>query len=70
MMNNPVLCPICLTPATDPSKSPFCTERCRRIDFFRWWEGSYAIKEELSEESILELQNRLMDSDAESEYVD
>ena len=69
-MNKPVLCPICLKPATDPSKLPFCTERCRRIDFFRWWEGSYAINVDLSEESNLELQNRLMDSDAESEQFD
>jgi len=47
MMNKPVLCPICLKPATDPAKSPFCTERCRKIDFFRWWEGRYAINQPL-----------------------
>jgi len=57
MMPQPALCPVCHRPATDPDKSPFCTERCRKIDFFRWWEGKYAIKEELSEELSQQLQN-------------
>lgn len=42
-MIQPTLCPICQKPATDPSKTPFCTDRCRKIDFFRWWDGRYAI---------------------------
>jgi endogenous inhibitor of DNA gyrase (YacG/DUF329 family) len=42
-MIQPILCPICQKPATDLSKTPFCTERCRKIDFFRWWDGRYAI---------------------------
>lgn len=28
--------------------SPFCSDRCRKIDFFRWWDGRYAISEPLS----------------------
>jgi endogenous inhibitor of DNA gyrase (YacG/DUF329 family) len=27
---------------------PFCSERCRRVDFFRWFEGRYAIEEPLT----------------------
>lgn len=69
-MIQPTLCPICRKPAMESSKLPFCSERCRWIDFFRWSEGRYAITEQLSEELNLELQNRLMDEDAESENFD
>jgi len=47
-------CPICKKPvsAEDQEQSkllPFCSNRCRQIDFFRWSEGSYAIEESLDE---------------------
>ncbi len=45
-------CPICkkTVSAEDAEKSkvlPFCSERCRQIDFFRWADGRYAIEEPL-----------------------
>jgi hypothetical protein len=41
-------CPICeksVPPASDPSggMSPFCSLRCKQVDFFRWADGRYAI---------------------------
>jgi len=47
----PLSCPVCskqLDPAADSQTSPFCSDRCRRVDFFRWWDGRYAIVEELA----------------------
>ena len=54
---------------------PFCSERCRRVDLFRWSEGKYAIVEpldpmrlvveaELLEQRREELQNQPDDSDS------
>lgn len=45
-------CPICRTqlPATAASESkffPFCSERCRDVDYFRWSDGRYSIEEQL-----------------------
>ena len=56
-MVRPQTCPICgknVPPATDPSggMAPFCSQRCREIDFFRWSDGRYAIVESLSEEDL------------------
>lgn len=31
---------------------PFCSERCRKIDLFRWFDGRYAIVEKLTEEQL------------------
>lgn len=56
-MPQPALCPVCHRPPTDSVKLPFCSERCRRIDFFRWWEGKYAIKEVLDEDLSQQLNN-------------
>jgi len=47
----PPSCPVCSKPIDDPSgcKSfPFCSTRCRQVDFFRWWDGRYAVVEELA----------------------
>jgi uncharacterized protein len=35
-------CPICRKPAT-PDSTPFCSERCRKVDLNRWLSGSYVI---------------------------
>jgi endogenous inhibitor of DNA gyrase (YacG/DUF329 family) len=48
----PLTCPICqkdATPATEADAKwlPFCSERCRNIDLYRWSEGRYAIVEPL-----------------------
>lgn len=31
---------------------PFCSERCRNIDLYRWTQGQYAIIEPLDEEHL------------------
>ena len=46
-------CPICKKAivgevARQSEFLPFCSERCRRVDFFRWFDGKYAIEEPLS----------------------
>lgn len=48
-----VLCPVCGKPAEElgvggASAFPFCSDRCRKVDFFRWWDGRNAIVEEMS----------------------
>jgi endogenous inhibitor of DNA gyrase (YacG/DUF329 family) len=45
-------CPICqkalpLNAASELPSFPFCSVRCRQVDFFRWCEGRYAIIEDL-----------------------
>ena len=50
-------CPICHKPLPpDAAKTsrffPFCSERCRQIDFFRWTDGKYAIVEPLDPERL------------------
>lgn len=52
-MIHQTLCPVCGKPpeeagAGEPLTLPFCSERCRKIDFFRWWDGRYAIVEDLA----------------------
>jgi endogenous inhibitor of DNA gyrase (YacG/DUF329 family) len=52
-MNQPPKCPICNKQLVgeDVRRSeffPFCSERCRHVDFFRWSEGKYAIVEPLA----------------------
>lgn len=45
----PQYCPICrkLLEAAELAgpHRPFCSLRCRQVDFVRWWEGKYAIVE-------------------------
>ncbi|MCA9035798.1 MAG: DNA gyrase inhibitor YacG [Planctomycetaceae bacterium] len=43
-------CPVCGKglpddPAVLKKYSPFCSERCKQVDLFRWAEGRYAIVE-------------------------
>jgi endogenous inhibitor of DNA gyrase (YacG/DUF329 family) len=52
-------CPICgqpVVPASAPAAStaPFCSVRCKQIDFFRWHDGRYAIVEPLDPAKIAE----------------
>lgn len=58
-MVRPMTCPICgkaVTPTTDLANStvPFCSERCKQIDFSRWNDGRYAIVENLDPERLAE----------------
>ena len=51
-------CPICgksVPPASDPTASyaPFCSKRCKEVDFFRWCDGRYAIVESVDPEKEL-----------------
>ncbi|MCX7419984.1 MAG: DNA gyrase inhibitor YacG [Planctomycetia bacterium] len=51
-MIKPPQCPICERPLVgatvrEGSAFPFCSERCQRVDFFRWCDGKYAIVEPL-----------------------
>lgn len=47
-------CPICnKTIAGEVARAaagflPFCSERCRHVDLFRWFDGRYAIEEPLN----------------------
>ena len=52
-------CPICERSlpgnAADTSAAfPFCSERCRQVDFFRWCDGKYAIVEPLDPHRMAE----------------
>lgn len=41
-------CPICKKELPDePTYSPFCSERCQKVDLFRWFDGKYAIVDQL-----------------------
>ena len=59
----PRTCPICdaaLPPDVSPAGNsaadkafPFCSERCRNVDLYRWSQGSYAITEPLTPDRLL-----------------
>ncbi len=58
-MVRPMTCPICgkaVAPATDSANhaAPFCSDRCRKIDFFRWNDGRYAIVEQVDPARLAE----------------
>lgn len=52
-MITPHRCPVCeksiANAAADGDRAyfPFCSDRCRKVDFHRWWDGRYAITEEV-----------------------
>ena len=71
-MERPQTCPICeknIPPATDPSggMAPFCSQRCREVDFFRWSDGRYAIVESLSADDLENKQIEASASESQSE---
>lgn len=56
-MIRPVTCPICGTEleidaASQSPLFPFCSDRCRLIDIYRWSEGKYAVVEPLDPNEI------------------
>ncbi len=58
-MIKPPQCPICERPlvgeaAREGTAFPFCSDRCRRVDFFRWNDGKYAIVEPLDPHRMAE----------------
>ncbi|MEZ6062767.1 MAG: DNA gyrase inhibitor YacG [Planctomycetaceae bacterium] len=51
-MIRPHHCPICdkafqQSAGSDNSYFPFCSDRCRKVDLFRWFDGRYAVVEDL-----------------------
>lgn len=68
-------CPICGEPVPADSDEqnpnlPFCSSRCREVDFFRWCEGKYAIVEPLSPERLEEEAQRRAEWPEDDEYED
>ncbi len=58
-MISPVSCPICNKPVTetDPKVNaafPFCSVRCRDVDFFRWCNEEHKIVDSLTPEQLAE----------------
>ncbi len=56
-MIRPLTCPICrieLPPGASLESRwfPFCGERCRNVDLYRWGEGRYAIVEPLTDDDL------------------
>lgn len=71
-MVRPVTCPVCgkpVPPATQEGNSaaPFCSDRCKQIDFFRWTDGRYAIVEQLDPARLAETMRGDVDLDSEPE---
>lgn len=61
-----VKCPHCGTEAQyeDNEFRPFCSERCKLLDFGAWADGEYALESEsaeLSEEDIVRIEKNLED---------
>jgi endogenous inhibitor of DNA gyrase (YacG/DUF329 family) len=53
-------CPICekeLPLAIDSNAAlfPFCSQRCKQADLYRWLSGEYAVVEELSPETLAQI---------------
>ena len=58
-MIGPQTCPICskaLIPdaASESEFFPFCSQRCKNVDFSRWTDGKYAIVEPLDPSKLTE----------------
>lgn len=56
-MVRPPDCPVCRKPVPLPAESaqaafPFCSERCRQVDLFRWYSGKYAVVEPLTPDRL------------------
>ena len=56
-MIQPQTCAVCdkSLDVTSPGSSelfPFCSERCRNIDLYRWCQGTYAITQQLDLEQM------------------
>jgi endogenous inhibitor of DNA gyrase (YacG/DUF329 family) len=54
-------CPVCereFEPNAENSESlfPFCSDRCRSIDLFRWFNGRYKVVEDIDPQTAALLQ--------------
>ena len=62
-MIKPPHCPICNrllvgNVVRESEWFPFCSDRCRRVDLFRWCDGKYAIVEPLAPARMAEELNQ------------
>lgn len=51
-MIRPLRCPVCereIPPNGEVAESlfPFCSDRCRSIDLYRWFDGRYKVVEDI-----------------------
>ncbi len=73
-MIGPQTCPICNAELPhDAAESsplfPFCSQRCKQIDLYRWTEGKYAIVEPLTPDRLAEIQEEVGLPDPDDEPV-
>jgi len=54
--NNPkTRCPTCSKPTTlDAQTSPFCSDRCQKIDLGKWLDGKYVISRAVEQNDLEE----------------
>ena len=60
-------CPICKKPSTDDATlSPFCSSRCKEVDLYKWFSGSYSVPvveyDDIAEEELEKL-NDIMEEE-------
>jgi endogenous inhibitor of DNA gyrase (YacG/DUF329 family) len=65
-----IICPICgrELPAVSPGEksfAPFCSQRCQQVDFHRWWQGKYAIADDVDLANLPPGEYELMRDDEE-----
>ena len=53
-------CPICDKALPDVQEAadrhfPFCSARCREVDLFRWFDGRYAVVEDIDPDLSMEM---------------
>ncbi len=47
------VCPICKAPVKDDSPTfPFCSDRCKKVDLGRWFDGKYLISRAVEESDL------------------
>ncbi len=46
-------CPICKDPVKEDSPTfPFCSDRCKKVDLGRWFDGKYLISRAVEESDL------------------
>jgi len=69
-MVRPMTCPVCgkaVAPVADAAETvpiPFCSDRCKQIDFCRWNDGRYAIVETLDPVRMAEQMQQSTDAES------
>jgi endogenous inhibitor of DNA gyrase (YacG/DUF329 family) len=62
-------CPICAKPVElkDNPYRPFCSERCKLIDFGNWADGNYRVPSQVERPSVEELEGQVSQDGAEQQ---